>query len=138
NYINETPSPNRNFFENNISPTDNTISVIWNSSYNLIYDNNRILEGLNNSKSLISLDKNRFLGEAYFVRAFVHFYLTNLFGEVPYIETTDYQVNSKAKKLNIEVVYENVIKDLIKAKELLHDTKSNVDSYRPNYWTVSA
>src|SRR5690606_29032461 len=76
------------------------------------------VEGLEQSP-IAEYDKNRLMGEALFLRAFIHFYIVNLFGEIPYIATTNYRVNASIKKLSEDELYESIIADLEVAKGLL-------------------
>ena len=68
-----------------ISPT------LWSNSYKLIYYANSAIEGLTASTT-VSVDvKKQLIGEAKFMRAFLYFYLTNLYGDVPLIMSSDYK-----------------------------------------------
>lgn len=128
----------QNYSNNNVLASDSTVKNWWDTSYNIIYETNRILEGVENSNEITADEKSRFLGEAYFIRAFMHFYLTNLFGPIPYIESTDYRINSEVSRLNEGEVYERIIEDLINAKSFLPETDFSLANFRPNYWVASA
>src|SRR5690606_33256634 len=93
-----------NVAQNSVLPSDNTVQNLWNSSYNIIYAANRILEGVEPSNGLTDMDKDRFMGEAHFIRGLLHFYLVNLFGAVPYVETTDYDDNSEVSRMEVDLV----------------------------------
>jgi hypothetical protein len=90
------------------------------------------MEGLENSKNLSAENKNQLLGEALFIRALVHFYLMKLFGDVPYIKTTDYQKNSKVTRTQSDEAYKNIIADLQYAILLLSETYSSIERIRSN------
>ncbi|RYC50368.1 RagB/SusD family nutrient uptake outer membrane protein [Flagellimonas olearia] len=122
--------------ENNVLPTDGYVQGFWNSGYTLIHASNSILEGVGASTTLTSDDREHFLGEAYFLRAFIHFYLTNLFGEIPYVQSTDYRVNSTIGRMETTLIYQKIIDDLMHAKELM-PTGSGTN-FRPNRWVASA
>ncbi|MGQ2981863.1 RagB/SusD family nutrient uptake outer membrane protein [Flavobacterium sp.] len=107
------------FFQNSLIATNTDVSTLWNGSYNLIYASNAILEGLENSTAISQNDKDRLSGEALFLRAYIHFHLLNLFGEIPYVTTTDYTVNATIAKLPQLQVYALLIADLEQAKALL-------------------
>lgn len=126
------------FFENNLVASNNSVLNIWNTSYNLIYATNSIIEGVQNSSSLTDDEKNQFLGEAHFLRAFIHFHLTNLYGEIPYIETTDYIQNNQVSKLSEDVVYQKISTDLILSKSLLSMDYIGDSKVRPNKWVATA
>ncbi len=126
------------FYTNNLSVSNTNVSSFWTSSYNLIYAANSIIEGVSSSTSLEQQTKDRFLGEAYFIRAFLHFYLVNIFGDVPYIDTSDYIKNSKVSRTPVSKVNEALIADLITAKSLLETNDTANDNIRPNAWVASA
>lgn len=126
------------YSNNNVLPSDSSTKQLWNTGYRLIYASNSILEGVHGSTLLSEKDKSRFLGEAYFLRGFIHFYLVNLFGDVPYIDSTDYRKNSKISKLNEEEVYKRLIDDILIAKDLMPSTDVSLANLRPNHWTASS
>jgi len=78
------------------------------------------------------------MGEALFVRALIHFYLVNLYGDVPYITTTDYQLNRLATRVTTAEVYTRLIADLEQAVTLLPENYLSSDRVRPNSLTASA
>lgn len=111
----------RQVYVNNIYPNnDMMVSYLWNNIYNYIYMANSILEGLNASSSVSAQVKQQLMGEATFMRAFLHFYLVNIYGDVPLVTTTDYMNNSRLSRSSVEQVYDQVIKDLKEAQRILH------------------
>ncbi|WP_281631523.1 RagB/SusD family nutrient uptake outer membrane protein [Flavobacterium luteolum] len=120
------------FYNNALLPTSSIVSGYWNTTYNQIYSANSIIEGVENSKNLSAETKNELIGEALFLRALLHFYLTGLYGDIPYIKTTDYNQNSTVGKTAINVVFENIIADLNKSALLLPDSYSSTERVRPN------
>jgi hypothetical protein len=127
-----------NFSNTSVLASDPIVENWWNSSYNLIYAVNNIIEGVEASTDLDDEDRSRFLGECYFLRAYIHFHLTNLFGAVPYITTTDYRINRNVSRLEEADVYDHIMADFIEAKSQLSATLSSSDNFRPNYWAASA
>ncbi|REE07798.1 SusD-like starch-binding protein associating with outer membrane [Winogradskyella pacifica] len=136
-YSNSQPDV-QNYSNNTLISSDGKANTLWSSGYNLIYASNRILEGVTHSSALSQADKDRFLGEAYFVRAFIHFNLMNLFGAIPYITSTDYQINKNVSRLDTEVIYQSLIADLQLAKTLLPETDTSYNKLRPNFWVAAA
>jgi starch-binding outer membrane protein, SusD/RagB family len=124
------------FAVNEINPLNINIQSSWNQLYNLIYQTNSVLEGVEKSTGIGTDSKNQFLGEAKFMRAYLHFSLANFWGDVPWVSSTDYTTNAKASRTSIEVVYENIIKDLLDAKEKL--TKETAIKIRPTRAAASA
>lgn len=107
-------------FLTNTIPVDNaTVYLFWTNIYLYIYQCNDLIEGLTGSKTLTPTLKNQLLGEAYFLRAFSYFYLVNLFGDVPLAISTDYTKNATKPRTPVTEVYDQMIADLITAKDLL-------------------
>lgn len=107
------------FASNNVTPININIVAVWNQIYNLIYQANAIREGLKKSTNLNGSSKNELDGEAQFMHAYLHFLLVSFWGDVPWIESTDYQKNAKALRQSATEVYEKVITELLEAKEKL-------------------
>ncbi len=107
------------FFQNNLIATNSTINTIWSNSYNLVYALNSVLEGLENSSGISAADKEIFTGEALLMRSIIYFNLTNLFGDIPYITTTDYRANTVIPKVSITEMYARLTADLNLAQQKL-------------------
>ncbi|AWK04815.1 RagB/SusD family nutrient uptake outer membrane protein [Flavobacterium crocinum] len=131
-------STNMAFYNNALLPGSTVISNLWNASYNQIYAANAVIEGLDNSSGITTENKKQLLGEALFLRAVVHFYLTNLFGDVPYVTTTDYQKNNTAGKVGSAEIYKSIISDLQTASALLPETYSSASRGRANKFVCRA
>lgn len=127
-----------NFYKNTVLPSTADLSTWWKEGYNGIYAANDIIEGVSASTALTVADKNQFKGEALFVRSLLHFYLLNLFGDVPYITTTDYQLNKVAYRMPSTELYSHLIDDLNLAISLLPKDYSSSDRIRPNKAVVTA
>lgn len=105
----------KEFYENSIVPTNTNVLNIWGESYNLIYQVNAIIEGLSQSATVSAAVKNQVMGEAKFMRAFLHFYLVNLYGDIPIITTTNYEANTFVSRNTRQEVYQQMIADLTDA-----------------------
>jgi len=125
-------------YTNSLLPSSSTVGSWWNNSYHLIYSANAIIEKTAQSQALSEEERNQLIGEALFVRAFIHFYLTNLYGAIPYITSTDYNENQIASKMTSTAVYSAIIDDLIKAAANLKNNYLLEDRTRPNKATVMA
>jgi hypothetical protein len=130
--------PDERFFTNNLTPDDTAILAFWSDSYNLVYAANAIIEGVNNSQSIPAADKDRLLGEALFVRSYIYYCLTNLFGSIPYPTSTDYNVNTSLSKNNKSEIQQFIIADLQQAITLLPSEYITADRVRPNKETAMA
>lgn len=120
------------FFTNQLNADNSPIASLWNNAYKAIFQLNSVIEGVSNSKRITKADKEKLLGEAYFTRAYVHYYLQGLFGKVPYVQTTDYIINSKIGKLDTLTFNLLLEKDLEKAYELLKPLSPHALQGRPS------
>lgn len=126
------------FYNNSLISSNTQIKGLWDSSYNQIYAANAVIEGIEKSVHLPETDKKQLKGEALFVRALLHFYLTNLFGDVPYITSTDYEQNRNAEKMSVNKVYTSAKNDLEQAIQLLPESYISQDRVRPNTYAAHA
>jgi hypothetical protein len=130
-------NPTSAFYTNTVLPSNSTVALLWNNSYNEIYVANAILEGVRTS-SLSIQEKAQLEGEALFVRGLLHFYLLQLFGAIPYVQTTDYKANSNATRMQNDQVYERIIADLKTAEGLLSPNYTTSERVLPNSFAVKA
>lgn len=136
-----TDQNTQQFYTNNIIPSNGKVSTFWGSSgYTYIYQANSVIEGLDGSSQVTPSLKTQLTGEALFIRAFLHFYLLNLFGDIPYITTTNYISNTSAVRLPKTEVFQNIISDLLDAQGRLPDDYSFSDSerIRPIKWAATS
>lgn len=138
--LNRPNLPSDPFLTNYIPPTESAISSMWLSCYTTIFNANAILEGLEVSGNITTAMKKQLRGEALFIRSFVHFYLVNLFGDVPLVLTTDIMQTANAGRTPVASVYERIITDLLESKSLLSEgyTYSNNERVRVNRFAASA
>lgn len=129
---------NKEFYQNNLTPELASATSIWENGYKQIYRTNAVLEGLDKANQLTPALKTQLQGEALFMRALCHFYLLNLYGDIPYISTTDYPINAQVARTAVTAVYPLIIKDLESAAGLLSDTYVTTERGRPNKATALA
>lgn len=110
------------FYQLSHVATTDKIKNLWTITYTQIYNINAVIEGVENSESLSLEVKNRLKGEGLFLRALLHLYLTQTFGSVPYITSTNYQVNQSIGKISTSQVYAQCKTDLERAIPLLPTT----------------
>jgi hypothetical protein len=126
------------FYTNALLPTTSTIADYWKYSYNHIYAANAVIQGVELSTTLTMSEKKQLTGEALFIRALLHFYLTSLYGNVPYVNSTDYKINSTIGKSSVKDLYTKVILDLQTAVTLLNPQYSKAERTRPTIYVVKA
>lgn len=126
------------FFNNALVASTSDVLLLWRTGYNQIYAANAVIQGVEKSVSLVQKDRESIIGEALFIRGLVHLYLTGLYGDIPYIETTDYIQNRKAERMPVETVYRKIKQDLLQASSLLSTAYTDPERTRPNKWAVNA
>jgi len=115
----------------------------WSNLYAKIYTINAAIEGINSSNGSL-VNKNQWLGESYFVRALLYYYLVNYYGDVPLALTTDYTVNNTLSRAPQAQVYQQIISDLKQAQLLLPTDyrdgsgATTTDRIRPNQASATA
>lgn len=107
------------FTQNAILPNDFSIKDLWGWLYAAIYSSNLLQENLERSSAISEATKKQLKGEALFIRAFCYFYLTNLWGDVPLLLTTDVRATSTAGQTPQDKVYEQIVDDLKSSQSLL-------------------
>ncbi|MGM9753801.1 MAG: RagB/SusD family nutrient uptake outer membrane protein [Candidatus Cryptobacteroides sp.] len=98
------------------------VSRPWYMMYKGIYRANVILDRLSPMEVENESEKQRILGETYFLRSFFYFHLVRLYGEVPLVEHESSDVSKlDLGKASIASIYELICSDLKQAIELLPD-----------------
>lgn len=133
-------------YQNAINPVSNSSSnPFWSEAYKFIYMANSVYEGCTGSTSLNPDVKKQLMAEAMFIRAYWNFYLVNLYGDVPLIKTTDYKKNASLPRNGTDSVYQQVIDDLIYARDNLNENyvdagslQTTSERVRPNRYAAIA
>lgn len=116
---------------NSLLPSSNWIfSHFWQGPYKVINSVNAAILGLEGNTQLSPELRDQLIGEAYFLRAFQHFYLTNFFGDVPLVTSTDFEVNTAASRDEKATIYEQIVTDLSQGVSLLSPDYSFSDNER--------
>ena len=119
-------------YNRNLSPDNSQINDTWRWAYRVINRVNLVIEKCESGENIDSdftNNKDRFLGESYFLRGLMHFELAKLFA-APYNATTAAQPSillrtapvsdrSGTPPATLAAVYSQIIADLEKAKSLL-------------------
>ncbi|WP_421812347.1 RagB/SusD family nutrient uptake outer membrane protein [Flagellimonas sp.] len=127
------------FYQNRVLPPNTGVLAWWSEAYKVIYGANAIVEGIEGATDLEEIEQDRFMGQALFVRAFMHSLLVSVFGDVPYITTTDYAFNNQVSRMSEDLVYERIISDLVRAVGLMENsTIDNEERLVPDRNVVKA
>ncbi|MDN3595230.1 RagB/SusD family nutrient uptake outer membrane protein [Zunongwangia endophytica] len=129
------------FYNNDLN--SNQAPSVWSDFYPLVYRVNAIIEGINDTSATLS-NKDQYLGEAYFLRAFSFYYLTNIYGDIALPTTSDYEVNNTLSRQPQEEAFQQIIADLEMAESLLSESYVTSDGLetssqaRPNKTAAQA
>jgi hypothetical protein len=122
----------------------NGANSFWTNFYTHIYNCNLAIEGIRASTSTIE-NRNQWVGEALFLRAFLYFNLVNLYGDIPLTTSSDYRLNNRLARSPKAEVYKQIISDLTEAQTLLSAQYRNgsgavatTDRTRPNKAAATA
>lgn len=115
--------------DQNAIPTDNVITVsAYQNIYRTINSANSVIAyvPLVNDPLLTATEKNKILGEAYFIRALSYFDLGRGWGgvQLQLKPTTDLGVLKGIKRSTLDQTYDQVLADLIQAEQLLPEDLS--------------
>lgn len=123
-----------------------TIYGDWIDYYQFyIYPSNAAIAGLQQYTGTSLAVKQQLMGEAYFIRAYANFCLSNEYGALPLVLTTDFTVNDQLSRTPRVQVLQQVISDLNIAYGMLNsnyvdgsDTINTSDRVRPNKAVATA
>jgi len=130
------------YYQNAVTPANATP---WQQTYSFIFNANVAINSLNMATRLTPRVKEQLLGEMKFTRAFMYFYLVNLYGDVPLTLTADYTANQQVGRTPKAQVYQQIIQDLLEAQAVLSDgyvdgtlLATTTERVRPNKWAATA
>jgi hypothetical protein len=112
--------------------TNTEIYSFWTSAYQNVYIANAIIEGAENSSSLTATEKSRIKGEALLMRSILYFYLQQIFGDIPYVVSTNYQINKSLPKTPSSEILTKLESGLSQTANLLTDEYRNTERIYPN------
>ncbi len=83
--------------------------------------------------------RNQFMGEAYFLRAFYHLHMVNIWGPIPYNNETLTAIVTDPVRMPEEEVYSNILADLDNSIAAFDAAGYKIKSDgRANYWAARA
>lgn len=128
------------YVNNAYTPSDGTAAALWNSAYSNLYQMNANIIGISSTTAISDPLKKALVAEMKFDRAFYYFHLVNLFGGVPLITSTDYNVTSTQPRASADDVYKFIQADLAAARSTLQEQYPSTAGtrIRPNLYTAMA
>ena len=136
NYMLSSQTAYLDIYNTQVLSTNTVIKTLWTNAYKEIYISNVLIEGVNGSSAIKDEDKKRIISEAILVRSLIHLYLSQIFGDIPYVATSDYKINQHIGKLPIEQLLNNLIVDLEYAKDNLKNEYRNTERIYPNRYAA--
>ncbi|MCH7408922.1 RagB/SusD family nutrient uptake outer membrane protein [Belliella sp. DSM 111904] len=127
-----------NFKNNRLIVSDISIQNVWTSGYRTIYQTNACVEGLRNNNQINVSQRDRMLGESLFLRALNYYYLVNLWGAVPLVLSTNYEVTGSLPRTSVDVIYQQIIEDLTESESLLGEDYYGTGKTRVNKHAANA
>ena len=119
-------------FQNQQLETNSKNISLWKEAFSEIYYANSIISGIEHSASLTEVNKNQIKGEALLIRSLIYFYLQQIFGDIPYTTSLNYEYNRTISKTNGSALLEQLETDLTESAKLLKDDYRNSERIYPN------
>lgn len=131
------------------NPDESTATFGWRTFYYVSYIANSIIEKKDEMTDINEQERSQLVGEAYMLRAYIHFVLVNLYAE-PYTHcdpaTTqgiplklNSDINAVLSRNTVEEVYASILSDITVAEKLLNVEKWETGcTYRFNTLSVDA
>ncbi|WP_343669680.1 RagB/SusD family nutrient uptake outer membrane protein [Chitinophaga sp.] len=128
------------YINNAYTADDGAVSSLWSTAYSNLYQMNACIAGISTTSAISEARKKALVAEMKFDRAFYYFQLVNLFGGVPLVTVTDYNVTATQPRASVDEVYQLIQADLAEARSVLTATypSSSGSKIRPNLYTAMA
>lgn len=112
----------------------------WSDLYKSLNRANQVIQNVPTSKNTTEAARNQAMGEAYFMRGFIHFWIAYMWGDkgqgVPYDgpENPEFGKRMPPQLPSVKDNYAQIVSDLQKASDLLpfFETYSDADKGRPH------
>lgn len=122
-------------------PNNARATSYWTNSYKIIVGANKVIDAVEKQESTTN---NQLLAENYYLRAFIHFQLVDIFGR-PYNQgrdnlgvplKLDTDAFSHPNRSTVGEVYDQIENDLLKAADLFTVEKENVFASKEACWAL--
>lgn len=100
------------YYQSNYSPTSSFILNIWQNPYKAIFHSNDFITRINGTTLIPAGERDQYVGEALWFRAFYYLALVNSFGDVPLVLTTDVNYNATLPRSPKADIDAQIVKDL--------------------------
>ena len=128
----------RNIMENNIRPQNGLVLDLWTGGFRIIGQANACIEGLENSNAVSASKKAQLIAECRFLRAYCYFYLTNIFGRLPIVTTTNWTQTTSLSRAQDSEIRDFILSDLMDAYQQLPIKNLSGTKARATKWAATA
>jgi len=134
-YIDPTTSQ---FLTNTLLSSNYFVRNLWVDAYKNIYQINACVEIIGSTTAISDALKRQLMGEMKVVRAFYYFNLINLYGEVPLVLSTDFNLTAQLPRASSDEIFQQIIRDLTEAEQSLVTAYPSAQRARPNSYVAKA
>ncbi|MDR1499914.1 MAG: RagB/SusD family nutrient uptake outer membrane protein [Tannerellaceae bacterium] len=121
---------NNGYGETSLQSDNSALSSVWSAVYRTINNANNLIAKVDkvDDPDFTREERDRILGQAYFIRALAYFDLTRYWGGVQIVltPTTSPDGVNGIKRSSLEETYAQIAGDLLRAEELLKATDSRI------------
>jgi starch-binding outer membrane protein, SusD/RagB family len=111
----------------------------WEAFYSAVDVCNTALEYVPQNTVINENLRTRFMGEAYFLRAFYYLHMVNIWGPIPYNAETMTSIVTDPTRMPEEEVYSNILTDIDKSIKAFEEVGYTIKTEgRANYWSARA
>ncbi|MBX2896265.1 MAG: RagB/SusD family nutrient uptake outer membrane protein [Cyclobacteriaceae bacterium] len=122
---NGTFSQYRELGTKQITSANASVTALWGSIYNLIYLTNFVIERLPEVAGVRSVDRNRVMGAAHFLRGYAYFIALQTYGGVPLVTATSIEANRNVPRASETEILQLIEADFTAAQDKLPDVPVN-------------
>lgn len=123
-------------------PVDNAdVMNLWKAFYKAIFTANNLISQIKDNKDIDTEVADKYLGEAYFIRALMYFYVVRLWGDAPAVTDPQaaFDIDGKANmpRKPVRTIYDRIIvPDALEAERLLPATSRDAQGQAPTVWAA--
>ena len=110
------------FSFNTVDPISPAARIAWDGNWSVIFNTNNIINKIPEVSGLSVEQKNKFIGEAKFVKSLQYLLLVQFFGDVPWQDDTDIRILRGLPRTPVAEIYSNMTRDLTEAEQWLPDS----------------
>jgi hypothetical protein len=124
----------------NTASVDNPcLDHYWELFYCAVDACNNALKYVPLNTAISETEKNQYMGEAYFLKAFYNFHIVNIWGDAPYNDEAITSPSTTPERMKEADIYDHILADLQRSIDAFEaaDYKRKNDG-RANYWAARA